>query len=373
MNTSINPLAAQRKARLAEALSGNALDAIVLFGNAWQGDYLRYATDFASCEGDALAIASADGSISLFVEVESEAERAAVECESVNVVVARDPAAAVRHALEKQFGSRGVAFAPAGLIPVGLMPALEQRGAVDGTALMDALLIAKSALERDAITRAAALADLGYETFRRAAQIGRAEYEIVAEVEALLRAKGCPDNFMLVGSGGIEMRGMHPASERRLIAGDLVTTELTPCVDGYYAQLCRTLVIGEPSPAQLGAFDVFREAVIEGRRQVRPGVTASAVAKAQNDVFRAKGLGEYCTSEYTRVRGHGLGLFPDSKPHILEGVDTILPEGAALIVHPNTYHPEVGYIVLGDTLLVTKDGHENLAATPLELLRNSPL
>ena len=159
---------------------------------------------------------------------------------------------------------------------------------------------------------------------------------------------------MIMGSGGREMRGMHPPGERRLMAGDLVTTELTPCVDGYYAQICRTLVLGEPSAAQLSAFDVYIEAVEAGYAVLRAGVTASAVARAENDVFRRHGLEKYTTSEYTRVRGHGCGLFVDNKPHILEDVDTVLGPGATLIVHPNIYHPEVGYMVLGDTVVVTR-------------------
>ncbi len=72
-------------------------------------------------------------------------------------------------------------------------------------------------------------------------------------------------------------------------------------------------------------------------------------------MFRRYGLGDYVTSKYTRVRGHGIGLFCDSKPHILEDVDTELSPGMALIVHPNTYHPEVGYLVLGDAVVVTRD------------------
>jgi len=41
--------------------------------------------------------------------------------------------------------------------------------------------------------------------------------------------------------------------------------------------------------------------------------------------------------------------------------------GAAVIVHPNTYHPEVGYIVLGDAVVVTDEGVEVLGQTPREL------
>jgi Xaa-Pro aminopeptidase len=39
----------------------------------------------------------------------------------------------------------------------------------------------------------------------------------------------------------------------------------------------------------------------------------------------------------------------------------------ALIVHPNTYHPAVGYMVLGDGIAVTMDGCEVLTGTAREL------
>ena len=68
---------------------------------------------------------------------------------------------------------------------------------------------------------------------------------------------------------------------------------------------------------------------------MRDGVIAADIARAENDVFRKHGLGEYTTSEYTRVRGHGMGLFADSKPHLLENVTTRIDVGMALIVHPS--------------------------------------
>jgi Xaa-Pro aminopeptidase len=172
---------------------------------------------------------------------------------------------------------------------------------------------------------------------------------------------------MIIGSGGKDVHSMAPPSERRLVRGDMVTTELTPAIEGYFAQICRTMVLGKATAAQRDAHAVFREALEAGIAAVRPGATAAQVAKAENDVFRKYGLGDYVTNKYTRVRGHGLGLFTDTKPHILEDVDTVLEEGMAMIVHPNTYHPEVGYMVLGDTVIVTDKGAEVLCGTPREL------
>src|SRR5262249_2706873 len=140
-----------------------------------------------------------------------------------------------------------------------------------------------------------------------------------------------------------------------------------PAIDGYFVQICRTLVIGRANDAQRRAFDLFREALEAGISAVRPGATAGAVARAENDVFRRNGLAEYTTDKWTRVRGHGLGLFCDSKPHLLEDIDTPLEPGMALIVHPNTYHPDVGYLVLGDAVVVTPTGAEVLTKTAREL------
>jgi Xaa-Pro aminopeptidase len=67
------------------------------------------------------------------------------------------------------------------------------------------------------------------------------------------------------------------------------------------------------------------------------------------------------------VRGHGLGLMCDLKPNILEHIDVELRPGMAIIVHPNTYHPETGYMVLGDVVVVTETGHERLTKTPAQL------
>jgi Xaa-Pro dipeptidase len=175
---------------------------------------------------------------------------------------------------------------------------------------------------------------------------------------------------MLIASGKDEVRGMTPPSDRLLAEGDMVRTELTPQMNGYWLQICRSAVVGRASDGQKKSFELFNEAVEAGMSVVRPGVTAHDVAKAQNDVFRHYGYGEYCTSQYTRVRGHGHGLHLDETP-IIEGNETVLPENAVFIIHPNTYTPLAGYHVLGDPVRVTAQGCEVLVATERKLFETS--
>jgi Xaa-Pro dipeptidase len=355
-----------RRNRLAEAMKAEDLDLLLLHGSAWRGDYLRYATDFGSLEGEALALVGRDGDITLYVDDPLEAERAAVECPDVRCVAVGNLVEDVAEIIRRH-GNRRVGAGPSAHLPYGLTRQAAELRLTDATTLLDRLLIIKVEDELEAIRHAARLADEGYEVFRRAAVEGREDYTLIAEIEAFFRANGADDNFMIIGVGGPEVRGMAPPSGRKLKRGDLVTTELTPCYEGYFVQICRTLVVGEPTPAQLEAFDVYEQAMEAGIAAVRPGATAADIARAENDVFRKHGLGDYVTSEYTRVRGHGIGLFLDTRPQILEEVDMPVEEGMALIVHPNTYHPVVGYMVLGDSLIVQPDGVEVLTRTERRL------
>jgi Xaa-Pro dipeptidase len=351
-----------RSRKLAQALGAAGLDHLVVYGNAWTCDYLRYATDFAVLEGHAVAVVSS-GAVRLFLESDAEARRARAEVPALEVTWLPDFHAGVQQVLAGLQGSVGCA--PRAYLPQGVMAGLSQ--ATDFTPAFVQLMMIKLPEEIEAVRRATALADEGYEAFRHAAREGRHEYEVIADMEQFFRSRGCPDNFMIMASGGQEVRAMHPPSRRVLQKGDLVTTELTPCVNGYYAQICRTLVIGPPSAEQQQAFDVHLEALEAGLALVRPGVTAGEITRAENDVFRAHGLAQYVSSEYTRVRGHGLGLYVDSPPAFVEEDTTPLQPDMTVIVHPNGYHPLSGYLVLGDMVVVREGGYELMTQTPRQL------
>jgi Xaa-Pro dipeptidase len=359
-------LAEERRKRLRAAMEKAGIEALVVYGNAWQGDYLRYVTDFTALEGHGIVLVAPDGSFELFLDSATEAERAESETNGLKITLAPEIARSVAKRLDRVANHR-IAAAPLGFMPKFLADAARDYTLEDGTALVDRLLMVKLPGELDAVREAAHLADDGYKIFMQAARPGRKQYELIADIETYFRRQGCSDNFQIIGSGGKDVFAMAPPSERLIAPGDMVTTELTPAIRGYFAQICRTMVLGKANDAQKRAHALYREAMEAGIAATKPGATAGDVARAENDVFRKHGFGEYATSKYTRVRGHGLGLFCDTKPHILEEVETVLEPGMSLVVHPNTYHPEVGYMVLGDTVIVTETGAEVVTRTPREI------
>ena len=82
-------MAAMREAGIAQ---------MVLYGNAWQGDYLRYGADFGILEGHGIALMSAAGEVELFLDSATEADRAEVEAPGVNVHFAAEYRAGGRSA-----------------------------------------------------------------------------------------------------------------------------------------------------------------------------------------------------------------------------------------------------------------------------------
>ena len=336
-------------------MADEEIDVLVVAGNPWRSDYLRFALDVTPIEGHAFAFLEREGPGRIIVEHPAEAARLRSEQPQLQVSWSPSPIAETETAI-RALGGRRIALAPLAAVPHRLAIGPLGSSVIPTTALLDRLMLRKSSSEIDALRRAAALADQGYVAFCDAARLGRPEYALVADVEAFFRSRGCPENFQILGSGGREVRGMHAPTERRLVAGDLVTTELTPCVDGYYAQICRTLVLGDPSEDQKRSFSIFHEAQAAAQGFIKPGVNIKDVARVQNDVFRREGFGEYTGAKYTRVRGHNLGLYPDENPWVLEDVDCVVDKGMVVIAHPNTYLPLSGYMVFGDTLLVTDNG-----------------
>jgi len=358
-----------RRARVREAAAKAGLDGLLAFAPGWRRENVRYLTGSLFRGAFAFAWLPADGPpVAFFANrADEQAVRQVGWVDDVQVVPFPDVAQVAARVSQDLPGGARIGVSQLELMPRAIArtlgDGLPRAELVNATRLMDMVRLVKSDWELEQVRRAGVVCAAGWEAFVRALRPGVREYEVVAEVEAQIKSLGAQDNFMLFASGGDEVRGMTPPGARQLRVGDMVRTELTPSLDGYYAQICRSAVLGQPSDGQRRSFDLFNEAVEAGLNAVRAGVTAGDVARAENDVFRKHGYGEYTSSKYTRVRGHGHGLHPDEVPSLLEDDETVLEENAVIIVHPNTYTPLCGYHVLGDPVVVKKEGYEPLLTT----------
>jgi len=233
--------------------------------------------------------------------------------------------------------------------------------------LIEEIALEKSARELEIVRKAAGIADLGFEAFLEHAREGVREYELAAEMEFAMRAAGAEDVFDLLDSGK-HSHGMHSPTDRKLKKGDLVLAEITPVCEGQVIQLCRTVVLGRPSETVVEKYNMLLRSLEESLKPMKAGVPASVIAVAMNNVLRDAGYGDYCNPPYMRTRGHGFGVGSVAPgAEIDEDMKVSLERDQVIVVHPNQYLPETGYLACGETVLVTDTGIERLARTEAKL------
>ena len=237
---------------------------------------------------------------------------------------------------------------------------------IDGGDIVKATAATRTALELERIVKAATIADAGFRCLQEVARPGMREYELAAEMDAAMQALGSEDNFGLMSAGAHNV-AIRAVTDRKLEAGDVIVGEITPCYRGYFAQLCRTLILGEPSALQRDKYDLLLRAQAAGLNVAKSGLPSSGIAKAVNDVIGAAGYAEFCRQPYMRTRGHGLGLGGVVPYDVTEDSSPLLETNMTMVIHPNQYIPETGYMMLGDTVVIEPNGPRSLTETPRQL------
>jgi Xaa-Pro aminopeptidase len=337
--------------------------------NILRASYLRYFAGFAPMGPNNCAVVSARGRTALVVQPRWDAARAKRHSWIADVRGAENPAVEFTAAIHRLEISGPVGLAGGGLMPFPVRESLDRAGVDIHAAddLIEQIAAEKTPEEIALIRRTAAAADAGFDAFHAAARVGVAEYEIVAEVEYAMRRAGADDNFILISSGP-HNRAMRAPTDRRVAPGDIVIGEITPVCEGQFVQICRTVSVGVPSAPLATAYELLARAYDAAVARVRSNVPASVIAATIDGVLTDAGYGEYCRPPYMRTRGHGFGV-GSVAPGALIDADTNVPlvAGQAIVVHPNQYLPETGYLACGETLLVTGSGFERLSRTENKL------
>jgi methionyl aminopeptidase len=89
---------------------------------------------------------------------------------------------------------------------------------------------------------------------------------------------------------------------RRLQHGDLVKLDVTAELDGFYADACRTVVVGRGKPAAIALVRTAEQALAEALKVVRAGVPLNAIGATVQRFVEARGHA-VCDG----LMGHGIG------------------------------------------------------------------
>lgn len=137
-------------------------------------------------------------------------------------------------------------------------------------------------------------------------------------------------------------------------------------MSGYFTDMTRTVVRGEPSAELTEMYNAVREAQDLGMALVNHGAAGSSVHQAVVDLFAEKGYGTN-TSGFTHNLGHGVGLEVHELP-TLGPAGGALAAGNVVTVEPGLYYRDIGGVRLENTGAVTTAGFDSFTQFPREFV-----
>jgi Xaa-Pro aminopeptidase len=242
---------------------------------------------------------------------------------------------------------------------------------VDGDAAMQAARRIKTAEEMAVIEEATALAEAVTASAADAVRAGVRECEVAGEaLRTLYRLGGeyAHVTTPFVASGERMSPPTRLATDKLIREGDLVFIDIGAMWNGYFGDIGRTLVCGEPSREQRRIYRAVWEGLQAGIEAMRPGATTADVAAAIRVRAAAHGLGDRFLSLFI---GHGIGCGSNEPPYIGEafpGAATVaLEPGMVFAVEPLIWLPGVpggGGVRLEDMIAVTETGPRRISRSP---------
>lgn len=248
---------------------------------------------------------------------------------------------------------------------------------IDVPELVDALRRVKSPTEISLMRESARWGGVAHRALQDGVEIGKSAIETALRATAdatveMLRELGSPyrqralfgSPVFLVLNGGTNTAHAHGfAHGSGIQPGDVLVSGALAEVGGYWTELERTMIVGEPAPALVAGFERMLAAQDAAFAAIRPGRTCSDVETEIDEAIRAAGWAE----QRRHHTGHGIGLDFHEQPFLDLGDDTPIEPGMTFTVEPALYIPRLAGFRHSDTVVVTASGIERLTSYPRDL------
>lgn len=138
--------------------------------------------------------------------------------------------------------------------------------------------------------------------------------------------------------------------------GDFLKCDFHSRYRGYWSDLCRIAVVGEPTAKHIEWHKIQAQLTADCIALVKPGIKVKEIATYSNK--RLEAMGQTPLSPIKRI-GHGIGLEATTPPSVNMLDETILLPGMTIAIEPRVVF-DIGALLLEESVLVTQGGHELL-------------
>ena len=351
-----------RLERLRAALADEGLAALIVTHIA----NIRYLTGFTGSSA-ILIVEGGDAVLYADRRYDVQAQEEASGAAAVEIIQG-DPWKAVRSRIEGASTTEGIGF-EAHAVTAAQAQVEEARDAplTPTTGLVENLRASKDDEERAAIAAAARVTSDALKAVLPGIRPGLREIDVAAVLERELRVRGSEWHpFPTIVASGRRSAMPHARTTERVIEpGALLLLDFGAQVEGYCADVTRTVVVGgRADERQREVYEVVREAQVQAISRIRAGMTGREADRQARSVIEDKGFGD----AFGHSLGHGIGLEVHEAPRVSHTNEDPIPAGCVITVEPGIYLPDWGGVRIEDDVVVTEDGTELLTDGKTELL-----
>lgn len=202
------------------------------------------------------------------------------------------------------------------------------------------------------IQEAARITERGLTKALEAAQTGISETELASIIVKEMVAGGGIPRFIVVTSGERASLVDAYATSRTIAHGDLVRFDIACSFQGYWSDMARTAVVGEPTRLQQDRYDALLAGMEAEIDAVKPGVQVSEIFDEGVRAVRSGALPAYSRHHC----GHGVGCLGHEAPTMGPLDPSPLESGMTLCLETPYYQPGWGGMMVEDMVLVTEAG-----------------
>lgn len=241
----------------------------------------------------------------------------------------------------------------------------------DCTHILSEMRMVKEPEEIECIRAAAQVAASGMTAAVAAVKPGVTESQVAAAAESAVRHAGAEEFWRTYVSSGPRTNIAHGIpTQRQLETGDLVMIDVHPIVEGYSADICRTVSVGRPTADQQAAYDLYLQAQQATIGKIRAGVEMMELEETLHGILKEAGHADHVFGPPI----HGVGIEFEEAPlpagHAFfhgEKAPPPLPANVVLAVGNCGLYTGPWGVRVEDTNVVLPDGHETLTNYPRAL------
>lgn len=224
----------------------------------------------------------------------------------------------------------------------------------------------KTAIELNLLRKSVRIAASGFNAAPTCIVPGMRESEVAAHLQQQFAVSCEADGalrfygffYCMSGPNSAQASGAYARTQqRRILDGDLVLIHANTCADGYWTDITRTFVVGEPTRKQNEMRAAIDDARLHALRAIASGVPAREVDAVARSIMEQRGMGK----AFRHSTGHGVGFAaanPNARPRLHPKSPDVLEIGMTFNVEPAAYFDGYGGMRHCDVVAVTSAGAE---------------